>query len=250
MAMNPRLLRPLATGFNPATISGIVHWWDANDSSTILLNSGFVETWTSKAGAKTAASQSVSNNRPATTTVNGKTAVSFDGSNDGLDFTGTARTDETWIIAAAQTANQTTARAFICDDAFGYGFAVNQSVSLGRFLDTSWGNSTEGTGRLRVQYSASNTTPLGPAVISVVRSAAAGGFVFIDGTQRISVVGGQSSFTSSGSVTLSRIGYISSTTFPLQGWIGEILLYDRPLSGAERLKVERYLGKKWGITVA
>jgi hypothetical protein len=74
--------------------------------------------------------------------------------------------------------------------------------------------------------------------------------VFIDGTQRNSGVNGASSFTTSASQTMQRIGYYSSTLFQWQGWIGEILLYDRALSASDRLKVERYLGKKWGITVA
>ena len=247
MAMNPRLLRPTASGFNPATISGIVHWWDANDAATLTLNSGAVETWTSKAGTKTAASQSTANNRPATTTVNGKTAVSFDGSNDGFDFTGTSRTDETWIIAAAQTADQGGTRAFI-SESNGYGFAAARGGV--KLLDSPWGGFVDGTDRLRPQYASDPTTPLGPAVMSVVRSVAAGGFVFIDGTQRTGAVGGFSSFSTSKAVTLNRIGYVNSTTWPLQGWIGEILLYDRALSATERLKIERYLGKKWGITVA
>jgi PKD domain len=35
----------------------------------------------------------------------------------------------------------------------------------------------------------------------------------------------------------------------LNGRIGELLVFDRALSDAERLQVERYLGWKWGITV-
>lgn len=245
--MSPRLLRPVASGFNPASISGIVHWWDANDAATLTLDSGAVSTWTSKAGAKTAASQSVANNRPVTTTVNGKTALSFDGSNDGLDFTGTARTDETWIIAAAQTADQSGTRALVADN--GNGFGIYTAKGSVRLMDTSWGAYTDGVNRHRTQYNANPAVPFGPGVISIVRSAAAGGFMFIDGTQRTSIFGA-TSFTTSLSTTLSRIGYISSTVFPLQGWIGEILLYDRALPAADRLKIERYLGKKWGITVA
>ncbi len=249
MPMNPRLLRPKATGFNPASISGIVHWWDANDAASLLFNSGFVESWTSKAGTKTVASQTTPNNRPATTTVNGQVALQFDGTNDGFDFTGTARTDETWIIAAAQTADQTGTRAFVNDAGSGHGINIGRSA-LARLLDTSWGNSTEGDARFRPEYATPNTVPYGPAVTSVVRSAAAGGFVFIDGTQRVSSVDGGTSFTTSGLITIQRIGYYSSSVFQLQGWIGEILLYDRALPAAERLKIERYLGKKWGIVVA
>ena len=250
MAMNPRLLRPTASGFNPATISGIVHWWDANDAATLTLNAGAVETWTSKAGTKTAASQSTANNRPVTTTVNGKTALLFDGTNDGLDFTGTSRTDETWIIAAAQTADQTAQRSMLSDGAAGTGMSATKTASF-KSLEVAFGGFTEGTNRLRVQYAATPSTLLGPGVFSVVRSAAAGGFVFIDGTQRTGAVSPfASSFSTSNADTMSKIGYYSSTLFQFQGWIGDILCWNRALSDADRLKVERFLGKKWGFTVA
>jgi hypothetical protein len=247
-AMNPRLLRPTASGFNPASISGIANWWDANDAATVTLNAGAVETWTSKAGLKSAATQTTANNRPVTTTVNGKTALSFDGTNDGLDFTGTARTDETWICAVAQTADQSGQRSFLSDAGDGLGMSATKGAA--KFLEACFGSFTEGVGRLRPVYAVSPSAVLGPAVCSVVRSAAAGGFVFIDGTARISGVNSAASFTTSASVTIRRIGYYSSTLFQFQGWIGEILLYDRALSASERLKCERYLGKKWGITVA
>lgn len=248
MPMNPRLLRPVASGFNPASISGIAQWWDANDSSTLTLDTGAVSEWRSKAGLKSAATQSVANNRPGTTTVNGKTALSFDGVNDGLDFTGTARTDETWILAAAQTADQSGTRSFLSDAGDGGGLSASKGAA--KYFEVAFGGFTEGTDRLRPVYSVTPTVPLGPAVLSVVRSVAAGGFVFIDGTQRVSGIGGQSSFTTSKSATQRRIGYYSSTLFQVQGWIGEILCWDRALSASERLRVERYLGKKWGITVA
>ena len=249
MPMNNRLLRPRATGFNPASISGIANWWDANDAATVTLNSGAVEAWTSKAGLKSAATQTTANNRPVTTTVNGKTALSFDGSNDGLNFTGTSRTDETWIIAAAQTADQSGQRQMLSDGSAGTGMsATKASVKL---FEVAFGGFTEGTNRLRVQYAATPSALMGPGVFTCVRSAAAGGFVFIDGTQRTGAVSPfASSFSTSNADTMSRIGYYSSTLFQFQGWIGEILCYSRPLSDSERLRVERYLGKKWGITVA
>jgi len=251
MAMNPRLLRPTASGFNPASIAGIANWWDAADARTLTTTGSPIEVseWRSKAGRKNAATQTTPENRPTTTTINGRTAIQFDGSNDGFNFTGTAATDETWIIAAAQTADQSGARALVNDGTGGQGINVAKGGSA-RLVDASFGGSTEGVTRLRPQYAAPNTVPFGPAVVSVVRSAVAGGFVFIDGTQRISSVDGSASFTTPGATTIQRIGYYSSALFQFQGWIGEILLYDRPLSATERLRVERYLGKKWGITVA
>lgn len=249
MPLPVRTLSPQASGFNPASISGIVHWWDANDDSTLTFVSGQVSEWRSKVGAKTAATQTTANNRPVTTTVNRRTAILFDGSNDGFNFTGTSRTDETWIVATAQTADQAGTRTLVNDGGDGHGFN-HARAAAGRIIDTSWGNSTEGTGRLRPLWSANAADPFGPAVTSVVRSTAAGGFVFINGTQRSSIINGDPSFTTSGAVTIQRIGYYSSTLFQLQGWIGEILCWNRALSAAERLRVERWLGRRWGITVA
>ncbi len=237
-----------AKQFDPRTIPNLAQWLDANDSSTVTLASGAVSQWDDKSGNSRNATQTTANNRPTTTTVNGRTALSFDGTNDGLNFTGVARTDETWIIAAAQTADQSGTRALVNDG--GNGDGINIAKGSQRLLDALWGNTTDGVGRIRASYAVNPATPYGPAVVSVVRSAAAGGFVFLDGTQRISAVNGSSSFTTSGSITIQRIGYYSSTTFQFQGWIGEILCYSRALTAAERLKVERYLGKKWGITVA
>jgi len=255
MGMNHRLLRPTQSGFNPNSISGLVYWWDASDASTLTLNTSnnpaTVSQWTSKASAKTAATQTTSNNQPTTTTVNGRTAILFDGSNDGFDFTGASRTDETWVIAAAQTVDQTGTRSFVTDAGAGYG--INSVRGAVRQLQVAFGTSngfTEGTDQLRVTYSSNPATPIGPNIISVVRSAAAGGTVFIDGTQRISGVNGSSSWSTPGPVTIQRIGYYNSTTFQLQGWIGEILCYSRALTDTERQRCERALGKKWGITVA
>jgi hypothetical protein len=248
-AMNPRLLRPKASsGFRPDSISGLANWWDANDAATLTLNSGAVETWTSKSGSKSPATQSTASSRPTTTAANGKTALLFDGVDDGLNFTGTSRTDETWILAAAQTADQSGQRQMISDGGSGTGLSATKGAA--KFYEVAFGGFTEGTNRLRVQYSASASTLLGPAVLSCVRSAAGGGFAFVDGVQRTSAVGGTfPRFTTSNADTMSKIGYYSSSLFQFQGWIGEILCYSRALTAAERNAVELYLGRKWGIAV-
>jgi len=247
MPMNARLLRPKASsGFRPDSISGLANWWDASDASTLTLNAGAVQTWASKAGSRSAATQSTAGSRPVTTTANGKTALLFDGADDGLDFTGTARTDETWIIAAAQTADQGGTRQLISDNGNGYGIGIAKGGT--RLVDTIWGAYTDGVNRHRHTYSGNPSTPFGPGVVSVTRSAAGGGLMFVDGTQRLSIFGA-ASFTTSLSTTISRIGYISSTVFQFQGWIGEVLCYGRALTSAERNAVELYLGRKWGIAV-
>ena len=43
--MNPRLLRPKASGFSPARLSGLELWLDASQTSTVTLNGGTVSEW-------------------------------------------------------------------------------------------------------------------------------------------------------------------------------------------------------------
>lgn len=248
MGMSPRLLRPRATGFSPRSIAGLAQWLDANDAGTITLASGAVSAWADKSGNGRNASQATPANRPTTTTVNGKTAILFDGVSDGLDFTGVARTEETWIIAAAQAASQTGQRQLLSDGTDGNGLsATTASVML---FEASFGGFTEGTDRLRVQWSSNASTPLGPAILSAVRSSAAGGFVYINGTQRGGAVSPfTSSFSTAKSDTMSKIGYYSPSLYQFNGWIGEILCYNRALTASERISVERYLGSKWGIAI-
>lgn len=60
MAMNPRLLRPRASGFNPRSVSGLEGWWDAADASSVTLDSGRVSTWADKSGKGRNATNSTS----------------------------------------------------------------------------------------------------------------------------------------------------------------------------------------------
>ena len=43
--------------------------------------------------------------------------------------------------------------------------------------------------------------------------------------------------------------YVSSILEPLNGYIGEIIVFDRTLTLQERKDIEGYLGKKWGIRI-
>jgi hypothetical protein len=101
MPMNPRLLRPKASGqantsFLPSSISGMLVWFDADDATTIAQNSDGtgaagnddpVGYWGDKSGNGVHATQSVNLNRPAAKSAlwNGKRAILFDGADDFLE---------------------------------------------------------------------------------------------------------------------------------------------------------------------
>lgn len=90
MPMNPKLLRPRTSGFNPKSISGLVAWFDADDAGTFTLSGTSVSEWRDKSGNGYAVSQSTGNNQPARTgTIRGRACIDFDGTNDVLFSDGT-----------------------------------------------------------------------------------------------------------------------------------------------------------------
>lgn len=89
MPMNARLLRPLASGgFDPRSISNMTAWFDAQDSSTVTLNSGRVSQWRSIVGGWEA-NQVVAANQPLYQTdfLGSKKAVRGTGSGQALTMT-------------------------------------------------------------------------------------------------------------------------------------------------------------------
>lgn len=247
MGMNPRLLRPRATGFTPKNVSGLAAWWDANDTSTLTLDgNGNVSSWADKSGNAVTASQGTANNRPTPTAaaLNGKQVLTFDGSNDSLAFTGTARTDETYILVARanQTPGGVKTSQILGDASSGFGLTavVKNDGSSTSPVEAPLGGFVAGTTLAR--WSPAANTDIGPFVFSVVRSSASGGQLFSSGVSRATC-------TTSNSFALARIGIVGSS-FPLLGYIAEVCIYSRALSASERQQVERYLGNKWGLTVA
>jgi len=82
MGMNPRLLRPTASGFDPRRIANLHTWLDAADSTTVTLNSGNVSEWRDKSGNGRAFTQASAGAQPAYTLNGqaGKNCITFDGS--------------------------------------------------------------------------------------------------------------------------------------------------------------------------
>jgi hypothetical protein len=246
MGMNGRLLRPRATGFTPRSISGLAAWWDASDAASITTVSGRVSQWNDKSGNGVHATQTTANNRPVNTsqTLNGRAVMTFDGSNDIMSFTGTARTDETQFVVVRNNmvASAVSNQQILGDASSGFGMTavIKNDGSTNSDVFTHCGGFSLGTTSARYQFPANN--PFGPAVVSAIRSSASGGILRTDGVQRATC-------TTSNSYALARIGGVGSS-LPLNGYIAEIVIYSRALSVADVQRVERYLGTKWGLPVA
>jgi hypothetical protein len=250
MAMNPKLLRPKASGFSPRSIAGLYAWWDASDSATITTDTG-VSVWADKSGNGRNATQSTGNNQPGrTVAINGRLALTFDGTNDSLTFAGASRTDETMLVVgrqrddAADTANTNRYGTLLGSASTSRGHTFRSQYGSTNFqFDSVFSGFTSGTNRAIRTVTTNRSGEIGGDiplnVYTVSRSAASGIAQFIN-NQAIGTA------TTSESLTLDRIGVGGTSNY----WIGEIceiLLYSRAITAAERTRATNYLIRRWGI---
>lgn len=231
MPMSARLLRPRAAGgFDPRAISGLQAWYDPSDASTVTLDTG-VSVLLDKSGNGRTMTQTIGNAQPATTTLNGRVAMSFDGANDELTSSYNVPVGAKTMIAVSRITTSGlrgvfgsvgTARAFLAYQStdvvlIGAGDVFLTSVSYQAnttYIHTGlWGASSRG---LRVN---------GTSQLSDTYTGTSGGNAL-----RVGASGG------------------SGSVFML-GVIAETMLYDRTLTADECLSIERYLGAKWGVTI-
>lgn len=238
--MNPRLLRPLATGFDPRSIANLWSWWDFSDTATLAQNSdgttaasadgdpvGYVA---DKAGSRNL-TQSTSGLRGSLTLsgLGGRKSVYISDTNTaGFDFTATlSNITFSWFIVAKYTGtaswitlhNSTNASFFDAADATSSPTA------------NAW-TAMQSTPTYRV-----NGAAVAPTVTRATLRTAVGVSVGYQLTARnvIPVVGAGTAW---------RVGRMGGS-FDFIGDLGEILAYDRSLSDSEAASVERYLRGKW-----
>lgn len=245
MPMNPKLLRPRASGFSPKNITGLAAWYDASVASSVTLTSGFVSQWTDLSGGGLNLTQSVEADRPGTGNLNGKAAVSFDGANDYL---ANSATPSGWLFGTVLV-------AFSQDTTAASQLLVNLQVpSTTRRMSVLWSNLGEfrtqslnasGTTTSRSGGSAATSTPRlltytfdGSTTAGLRLSAAT-----LSGTT--STTGG-----SDAGLVIGARRSSSATSLPFDGLIGEVAIYSRVLSAVEIARVERYFAAKWGATLA
>jgi hypothetical protein len=231
MAMNPRLLRPTASGFNPKTISGLVGWWDANDASTITLNGSNVSQWNDKSISGFHVSQATAGNQPAyvTSSLNGKSGVDWgavEGNTKNLTRSSMPAYSprDTYVVADYDGANP-----------FGNFTGLFHHAQVFSGAQGGAGEWTSGTAWSLISLNGgANSTTLLPAYLSpfLLRVTTATGILASGGT----------------TTNTLRIG--GWATAPSRGWAGkiyEMLIFSSTLSATEDAAVRRYLKGKWGV---
>jgi hypothetical protein len=252
--MSGRLLRPRASGaaFDPRSIGSLEGWWDASDSSTITLVSNVVSQWNDKSGNGRNFTQPTGANRPSVLAAqrNGLNVLNFGGSPVAMNQAWTRQLSggNTWIMVFSYQGvlNEALERPLLRMDANVNAIqkgASNAAATSRRNRIGSFVNNTSSALFVADQLSDATT---GWHVVSSVAGATLGHYKN-GATETETAFSG--TLVSSSSTTL-RICQDSSLVTTSLVHVAEILIYSKSLSAAERVSVERWLGGKWGITVA
>jgi hypothetical protein len=232
--------------WTPAQITTAL-WLDAADASTITLNSTTVSQWNDKSGNARHATQADGANQPTRTLngLNGKTVLTFNGSNSFLGFSNlTINDNNTYIYSVYSRPTAGTHTLDIASDIFvgssgrGYGnwwFTDNVLYTILR--ETS--PATFGTH--------GSSTATGTFINGAVRTSS-GTQTWRNGTSVGTLQ--QTSGTFVTGPVFNQIGRVggSSPNFSYHnGTIAEIIMGRESLSDSNRQRIEGYLAHKWGL---
>ena len=241
--MSPRLLRPRALGgFTPKNLTGLLGWWDASNATSVTLSGGFVSEWRDISGSGLHVSQSVEANRPGTTTVNGRTAIDFDGSNDYLErtsFSGTVGTVFTTHILDATNV------------AYGIYSFLRPNTPSGLYgMEMLFASANDYRTRGLTGSTSIFNSGVAGSLVARVTAHTYSGSASACSVDRAAMAGTSSSTFSNKETILFGSRFSNAYTLPMNGKMCEIVAYDRVLSAAEINRVESYLATKWGVTLA
>ncbi len=242
--MNPRLLRPKASGLtDPRQLASLAVWLDGSDSTTITLNGSTVSEWRDKSGNARHAAQATAAAQPTlfTSDLNGRSTLRTNQSQHMVipAWTYTPENTALFVFRASSVQQGVYQRGTLND---GPRNAVQEPAGAGPRLRTT----VHGTVATQVNAEGPafpfNTWVIGAGVVRTgsVR-------VYQDG-----VFGADATYTTqlSGSFDMKLFALNTSNLFSLNGGIAEFIAYDRALSDGEVTQVARYLSRKWNIAIS
>jgi hypothetical protein len=236
---------------------GVHAWWDASDTATITASGGAVSQIADKSGNGRDPAQPTGANQPSSgsVTIGGLNALGFDGG-DFLRYAGSTGVDigvMTAFVVAGEASKVINAGFLVLHHTSGNDWDSANAIVLEtgpsnlRPAATSvWANTSHGgsaalandifmmrcdhngvTGTASLRLLRGAVTDVGIDTSLGAHGVAGGGFV----------IGGR---YLSGAAVAGANG--------LNGRIGEVIVFDRPLTNAEMNQVGEYLEAKWGLT--
>jgi hypothetical protein len=255
MAMNPRLLRPTASGFDPRRIAGLQLWVDATVASSLTFNGTTISKFDDLSGNGRHFVQNVGGDQPTygATLMNGRPGLQFTGSATSLMLSSATIAD---VFGTPTTSPQTTI------------FSVMRVAAGGNAA--TFGSDVSADGRLLLAVRFLGLTG-GPVLLDIIGTAPGSGRQTFPisqaeaetaGLYRVTRSGGTQSAHRNGAqeVTGSQTGVFAATTAKMsigravglggQSVFSSLLFYNRALSAAEASAVEKYLARIYGLTLA
>lgn len=225
--------------FSPLSVTGIEAWFDATQQSAFDADNVAVTTLVDWSGSGHHA-RSTGTARPLlrTNVVNGKPVLRFDGVNDRITATypawsGTITTGTAiMVVKRAAVASAANARIFTTND---LSDGVFENAGVWAFYKNS-SNAVVPIGGTSTNWT----------VITVKKTSGTQAAVYLNGTK----VGADFIPGVTPRPGFLNFGSSDASTDFFAGDLAEFVQYTPALSDSDRLLVERYLGTKYGITVA
>lgn len=241
--------------FDPTNISNLKVWYDAADTSTITASSNVVSTWADKSGnginltvTPTAVGPSTN-----TTTQNGKNVISFNGTSNSLYNASSSLQQNVagfsvfGVIFSSKGGSAVPQRVW---NNFQSTYLNRSGYILRRTTtksDVPWRRLDADA--LSIITSTSDPSTTNPILFTISANYTAGNITLrMNSTQEASATTttGVTSNTAAIQVLGSRWDGTTVTEF-LQGWVAEIVAYDKIITTDELNSVESYLKSKWGL---
>ncbi len=244
MGMSGKLLRPSGR-FTPKSIANLSLWLDASDSSTITSATG-VSIWADKSGNGRNATQTTGSKQPVrTSTINGRSVITFQGVDDTMSVANVANfntSSQTIIVVARQSSAANQALFYKAS-----GSGVEGIIMRYRAGTTFWLYQKNDSGAETLSATANTNTNTNVYTVILAPSSQSG---WVNGTPPspgTSTATATATYDDTGAIWIGSRRDIGEY---LIGDVCEVLHWPRALTTSERQRVERYLGTKWGITVA
>ena len=207
---------------DPASLPGLVLWLQS-DALTGLAEGAPVVTWPDRSGAGNDATQAVASKRPAYRggVVNGLPAVQFDAVDDGMGTAADPGAPLTIVVVYAS-------RAAASGHALNGGFSFFMGPYVGRYRNY--------TG----QYATGPSVTAGRWLAQTMRQSATLAELFIDGAFTVSTT----RTANPAPLKLAREGTFGAI---LDGWVAEVIVYDRALDDAELADVHDWVRMRYGL---
>lgn len=248
--------------FNPLDLSPTV-WLDAADATTITESSGSVSQWNDKSGNGYNVTQGTGANQPTTgtRTQNGLNVIDFDGTTDGMSSAASIaqfRTSQAVTIMSVIKCDRTNAASEGIVGARSGNFDFNTGfVQERRTTFLAWTVGRGVTTSANADYNArrfSNSSTSTLIYTTNISAAANSVAAYVNDTvQSLSTFDGtmvSSNFLSAGSGN-HRIDigarFLPGLGQPLDGFIAEVVVFDKLLSSDYFTKMLTYLNTKWSV---